>query len=417
MVTPLTDVTRGDSGNKAGALAQLLKAGFPVPDGFVVPAHDLASNSPEINCEVRGRIEEELSRLGDPLVAVRSSAADEDSVGASAAGMYESVLGAHGPDDVIEAIAVCRSSAASSQVTDYRRRHGRPEGQTGGMTVLVQILINADVSGVMFTPTGPGQETRIESSWGLGLSVVGGGVTPDVFEVGPDGRVRARVAAKSLRSDSVEGFGGVGTTAVPHEEQTTRSLNDADAAELAALGARVAAFLGGPQDIEWAMADGEVWIVQARPVTAPVPALPGWNNSPGPHGGKGAGLSTFARRTAAESDHAGAHADEQPETLFGTPGASGITTARARIVSGPSAFADVRPGELVVCPFTDPAWTPLLSIAAGVVTEVGGALSHAAIVAREYGVPVVLGVPEARERITDGDFVTIDGTRGTVTMH
>src|SRR5690606_26271161 len=98
------------------------------------------------------------------------------------------------------------------------------------------------------------------------------------------------------------------------------------------------------------------------------------------------------------------------------PGAGGVVTAPARIVRGPADFAAVRRGDIVICPFTDPAWMPLFSIAAGVVTETGGALSHAAIVAREYGIPAVLGVVDATTRIEDGSRVTLDGGAGTVSV-
>jgi pyruvate,water dikinase len=101
--------------------------------------------------------------------------------------------------------------------------------------------------------------------------------------------------------------------------------------------------------------------------------------------------------------------------LTGTPASHGIVTGTARIVRGPADFPRVRPGDILVCPFTDPAWTPLLRIAAGVVTETGGVLSHAAIVARELRIPAVLGIPDATTTIHDDTLVTINGTTGTVT--
>lgn len=105
-----------------------------------------------------------------------------------------------------------------------------------------------------------------------------------------------------------------------------------------------------------------------------------------------------------------------PATRFtGTPGSRGVATGPARIVRGPDDFARVRPGDILVCPFTDPAWTPLLQIAIGVVTETGGVLSHAAIVARELAIPAVLGVREITSTLDDNTAITIDGSAGTVT--
>ena len=103
--------------------------------------------------------------------------------------------------------------------------------------------------------------------------------------------------------------------------------------------------------------------------------------------------------------------------LSGTPGSSGAVTGPVRIVRGSTDFPAVRPGDIIVCPYTDPAWVPLLRLAVGVVTETGGVLSHAAIIARERRVPAVVGVTSAMSRLVDGARVTIDGHSGTVTQH
>lgn len=168
--------------------------------------------------------------------------------------------------------------------------------------------------------------------------------------------------------------------------RSAAALDDVTAIRLAGLGRRIATVFGGPQDIEWAVADGRIWIVQARPVTA---ALPLFSGAP-------TGAPTGA--------------------LAGTPGSRGTATGAARIVRGPADFARVRPGDILVCPFTDPAWTPLLRVVAGVVTETGGVLSHAAIVAREQSIPAILGIRDATRDIHDGALITIDGSTGLVTI-
>lgn len=394
----LSDSHDGRSGGKARSLARLLRAGFPVPDGFVFYVDADRSFASQFDDTVRDRIDLELSRLGDPAVAVRSSAADEDKADASAAGMYDTFLGVRGTDEVCAAIVSCARSADSVRIRDYRRRGGGAEDPATVMSVLVQVLIEAEVSGVMFTPRRVNEPTRIESSWGLGLSVVNGGLTPDSYEVGPAGAITATLGIKKVRTDAVDEQNGTTTTSVANELQTVRTLSDEALLGLESLGARVSAVFGGPQDIEWAIADGTIWIVQSRPVTAVLPPLPGT----GPVMDSGPVVNSVLLPAA---------------TLDGTPGSHGVVTAPARIVSGLSAFSDVKPGEVVICSFTDPSWTPLFSIAAGVITEVGGALSHAAIVAREYGIPAVLGVTSARVRIANGDLITIDGTAGTITMH
>ncbi|MFI7054785.1 PEP/pyruvate-binding domain-containing protein [Streptosporangium canum] len=411
MIVPLMEAVTDTCGGKAGALGALLRAGLPVPDGFVVPfaayldaardldlarsagaADDLDAARRMIEARpVRATVIDALGRaldeLGDPPVAVRSSAADEDTGQASAAGRYESFLAVHGVSEVADAVRACWASLFSPRAIDYRGACGRdgPPSDDLGMAVIVQRHLDAEVSGVMFTPADPDGATGIEASWGLGPSVVGGTVTPDAYRVAEDGSVTRTVADKRTRLDRH------GTQLVirdvPTRAREQPAIDDATATRLAELGKEIAAVFGGPQDIEWAVVDGRTWILQARPVTAapPPPSSPSIAS------------------------------DAPAATLTGTPGSRGTVTGTARVVRGPGDFARVHPGDILVCPFTDPAWTPLLRIAAGVVTETGGVLSHAAIVAREHAIPAVLGIPNATSRLHDDTVITIDGTTGTVT--
>ncbi|MGC2939763.1 MULTISPECIES: PEP/pyruvate-binding domain-containing protein [unclassified Brevibacterium] len=383
MLTVLAEATRKESGAKAAALGALLRAGFSVPDGFVVSGSG-QSTGPAAETALRESVVRALEGSGDPVVAVRSSALDEDTVAASAAGQYESVIGVKGPDEVCRAIATCRASAHSMRAVEYRSRTGHLKSRSAEMAVILQPVIEADVSGVLFTPRAPGEPTRFEASWGLGLSVVAGEVTPDAYEVKSDGSIACSVGSKRTRIDLDHEWGRTVTSAVDADRQASRTLDDATAAALAELGEQIAEVVGEPQDVEWAIADGTVWILQSRPITAALPA---------------------ARHHTAS---------EQAGSLSGTPGSHGTVTAEARVVHGPSDFTSVRRGEILVCPFTDPAWTPLFGIAAGVITETGGALSHAAIVSREYGLPAVLGITDATRRIASGDRITMNGSVGTV---
>lgn len=385
MLIRLSAATRENSGGKAGILGALLREGLPVPDGFVVFSDDQLSD-PVAERSLRDAVAGELARLGDPVVAVRSSAGNEDTAEASAAGQYESIIGVRGIEQVRQAIAECRASARTARIAHYwTRTSDTGSSSMPEMAVLVQPVIAAESSGVMFTPQQPGGPTRIEASWGLGLSVVGGAVTPDTYEVAADGAISCTVGSKHTRIDLNQEHGGVTTSPVAADRQAARVLDDATVTELVALGGRIAGILERPQDIEWAIADGAVWILQARPITADVPA----NCIP---------------------------ASPERAALTGTPGSHGTVTATARIVRSPSEFPTVQAGEIVVCPYTAPAWTPLFTIAAGVVTETGGALSHAAIVAREYGLPAVLGVADATTRIENGARIALDGTAGTITV-
>ncbi|MFE4463481.1 PEP/pyruvate-binding domain-containing protein [Oerskovia sp. NPDC056781] len=410
MLVPLQEAARATCGGKATALGALLRAGLPVPDGFVVPfdAHQAALPDDVL----RDALAPALHALGSPPVAVRSSAAGEDTTQASAAGQHESVLAVQGPDDVARAVRTCWASLHSPRAVDYRAgleggTHGEAGGATGdragsasdepAMAVLVQRLVDAEVSGVMFATDSPGGTTVIEASWGLGPSVVGGAVTPDTYRVaahGTLGRRAVRVASRDV-ADKRTRLDRDGTRLVtrdvPPDHRRRPTLDDATTLRLARLGWRAADLLGGPQDVEWALADGTLWIVQARPVTASLPA-------------PSTDVAGSAPRLGDRS------------LLRGTAGSIGVATGPARVVRGPADFSRVSPGDVLVCPVTDPAWTPLLRLAAGVVTETGGALSHAAIVARERRIPAVLGVAGATGLIAEGSLLTVDGEAGTVAV-
>ncbi|MFI0424264.1 PEP/pyruvate-binding domain-containing protein [Spongiactinospora sp. 9N601] len=524
MFVSLISAVAGECGGKAGALGALLRAGVPVPDGFVVPFAAYRAVVRELNDPDAARraiesrpldpaVVKELARaldgLGDPPVAVRSSASDEDTGQVSAAGQHESILAVRGAADVADAVRACWASLLAPRALAYRDAsgHGRPSGEFA-MAVIVQRQVDADVSGVMFTPAGPDDGTMIEASWGLGPSVVGGTVTPDAYRVAGDGSVEQTIAPKRTRLD--RHGGRLVTRDVPVPDRDRPALDTATAVRLAELGREIATVRGGPQDIEWAIADGRVWILQARPITAVLPPrAPGEaqaapTGSPGSHGtgtapithdpgethaaltgtpgSYGTGTEVIARSpgeaqatlTETPSSHGTATGTapiirspgetqatltetpgsrgtgsapiirspgegqatltetpgsrgtgsapiirspgEAQAALTGTPGSRGTVAGTARIVRGPGDFGRVRPGDILVCPFTDPAWTPLLRVAAGVVTEVGGVLSHAAIVARELGIPAVLGVEGATSRLHDGVAVTLDGTSGTITV-
>ncbi|WP_166979770.1 PEP/pyruvate-binding domain-containing protein [Paramicrobacterium fandaimingii] len=373
-------------GAKAAALGTMLRAGLPVPDGFVLTfdEYGTAHTGPYPNA-LRDEVERAYARLGCPVVAVRSSASGEDSEHASAAGTYESVLGVRGVDALAAAIHRCWDSLHSPRAVAYQQAADRePSAERPAMAVIVQRMVDADASGVLFTPAKLGGMTLIESSWGLGPSVAEGRVTPDRFHVGGDGAIQMHLGDKRTRLDMSDQQLVSRDVDDPHRGAPT--LDDEQMWKLVRLGAEIAELLGGPQDIEWAIAGARSWIVQARPVTVAPPASFNPTDAPTP-------------------------------VLTGAAASTGSATGTARIVRGPQDFSRVTRGDILVCPSTDPSWTPLLGIAGGVVTERGGSLAHAAIVARELGIPAVLGVTNATSLLTDGSIITIDGDLGTVVEH
>jgi pyruvate,water dikinase len=369
VIVPLVDAGP-DCGRKASALGVLSRAGLPVPDGFVVT--DPAVDAPALAAHLR--------RLGAGPVAVRSSGLAEDADTASFAGQLETVLGARGLDSVRAAIRLCAVSAGTERARGYRA-HLDAAGEDR-VPVIVQALVEADRAGVLFTrdPRDGADAVLINASWGLGESVVSGAVVPDTIVV--TDTVQVAVGTKETRLDLADG--GLVRSPVPAADRARACLSPDEVTRLVALGRRSEALFGRPLDVEWAARDGRFWLVQARPITTRLaPSAPA--GQPG------------------------------PALVTGVPSSPGRAVGPARLVHTVDDFSRVRRGDVLVCRTTDPAWTPLFRLAAGVVTETGGILCHAAIVAREYGIPAVVGATGAMTRITDGVHVTVDGTTGTIT--
>ncbi len=305
-------------GGKSAGLGELLSAGIPVPPGFAlgisayvefmqaaaleaqtadalagVPVDDVeaitaasqtieaaieAAAVPEaIEAEVAAQYDELARRTGvpEPPVAVRSSAVGEDSLDATFAGLQETYLWVRGAGSVCAAVRSCWASLYSAPAITYRAQLASPPRAAMGVTV--QQMVDAVVSGVMFTcnpVSGDPSMVAIDASWGLGLAVVGGEVTPDEFLVSKvTGEVvRERISSKQVQYVAATDGRGTARVPVPEAQRDARCLDERQLAELVALGRRVQDHLGSHQDIEWAIARSpgqseRLFVVQSRPVT------------------------------------------------------------------------------------------------------------------------------------------------------
>jgi phosphohistidine swiveling domain-containing protein len=305
-----TEIGAGDletAGGKGANLGELTRAGLPVPPGFVVttaaydafvaanglataiadaagrpPDDDPAgfeSASAEIGAlfragklppEIAEAVEAARADLGADAVAVRSSATAEDLAGASFAGQQDTYLDIRGAAAVRAAVVDCWASLWTARAMAYRRRQGiAPDAVS--LAVVVQAMVEAESSGVMFTANpanGRRDQVAVSAAWGLGESVVGGTVSPDDLVLDKaTGAVLSRLVADKTEM-TVSTGAGAATRPVPVERRRAAVLDDAAAAELARLGARIEEHYGTPQDIEWARAGGRTYVVQSRPITA-----------------------------------------------------------------------------------------------------------------------------------------------------
>jgi len=273
LVQKLIDCTDAQlAGGKAAALADLLRAGFPVPEGFVITTRALAQahggGKFELPANVARAVLQAYREMGAGSVAVRSSGTAEDSRALSMAGQYRTILNVEGEDAVLTAIRECASGIDAERVQSYLAKHGMRAAEIA-LAVLVQRLVPAGVAGVAFSVnprTGASDEILIEAAPGLGEAVVSGLVQPDTVTIEREtGAVKeATVADKKLWLPP----GATGPEETPPQLRSAPSLDAGALEQLRRLTVRLEQHFGCPQDVEWAIHDGSLYVLQSRPVTA-----------------------------------------------------------------------------------------------------------------------------------------------------
>lgn len=420
------------AGGKGANLGELTGAGFPVPPGFVItaPAYVqaieesgaraalrslLASLDPD-DAESVARVgagcrqalaatrpPEKLARaivdayhqLGERVpVAVRSSGTSEDTGATSFAGMNATFTNAIGAEEVLARVVDCWASLYGDRSIVYRATEHATEEPT--IAVIVQQMVPSDRSGVLFTvdpASGDQRHLVVEAVFGQGEAIVSGRVEPDTYvvdRVGP-AIVSSRIGTKAVEITR-DDVGHDREASLSADRARQRVLGDDQVLALARLGLAVEAHYGSPQDIEWAMAGGTVWLVQSRPIT------------------------TLDRRDATAppaGDAAPAHAGRI--LVSGLGASAGTVSGAVRVLASPDEGARLAPGEVLVAAMTSPDWVPAMRRAAALVTDGGGITCHAAIVSRELRIPCVVGTRSATTVLRDGEVVTVDGAAGIVT--
>lgn len=414
-----------EAGGKGANMGELVAAGLPVPPGFVLMRSsylasmeaggvdtelaalhrealaqvDSAARLAELcqrmralvakasmSRDVREQLLEAYHALGtNCIVAVRSSATGEDGRDASFAGMNRTVTNVTGDAALLEAVTTCWASLFSPRVITYRASRGFVTDPA--MAVVVQEMIASEQSGVAFTTdpsTGEREHIVIEAALGLGEVVVSGKVQPDTYVV--DKRtlkvVDAKVGHQAFKIERGPDGRDI-TVELDPALAEARVLDDTTLRRISELVIAVEAHHGCPQDVEWAIASGKTWLVQARPIT------------------------TLDTNTPDEPE-------TTPVLVRGLPAAPGSACGKVRVLHTPAEGNRLVDNEILVAPMTNPDWLPTIRRAAALVTETGGMTCHAAIVARELRVPCVVGARSATTVLRDGQTVTVDGSRGNV---
>ena len=424
-------------GGKGANLGEMIGVGLPVPPAFVVSAPafhafltgagvadklfaDLAKLDVEDSKALReaseaaravvlkSKMPESLEKkvreayrslaksegVAEPLVAVRSSATAEDLPEASFAGQQDTYLNIRGEDALLEHVQKCWASLYTPRAIYYRVKHDFPHEKVA-IAVVVQVMVDAAKAGVMFTkhPSTGADVSLIEAAWGLGEGVVSGNVTPDTYEVAPDGKVvNERVSSKETMYVRGKNDRTV-VEPVPADMRAKRVLSADELKQLAKLGRAIEKHYGTPQDIEWAIdKQGRLNVLQARPITT----LPG---------GSGGGAK---RSAGAGSQGAG------KQLLSGLGASPGVAVGKVALITNVEELEKCGQGDILVTTMTTPDMVPAMRRAAAIVTDEGGMTCHAAIVSRELGVPAVVGTKKGTKTLQDGAVITVDGEKGTV---
>ena len=358
----------------------------------------------DLDQEIRTFYANMMAQSGGAIsVAVRSSATAEDLPDASFAGQQETFLNVEGIEDVLEKIKEVFASLYNDRAISYRVHKGFAHADVA-LSAGIQRMVRSDkgAAGVMFTldtESGFDQVVFITSSYGLGETVVQGAVNPDEFFVfkptlqsGKYPIIRRQIGSKLIKMEfdlNKESGKSVRIVDVPAEQRNRYSLNDDDVIELARYAMIIEKHYGRPMDIEWGKdgVDGKLYILQARPETV---------NS---------------------------QKDAEVQLRYKLKGNSAVLTqgraigqkigsGRVRVINDSAEMDSVKAGDVLVTDMTDPNWEPVMKRAAAIVTNRGGRTCHAAIIARELGIPAVVGCGDATDQLKDGMFVTVSCSEG-----
>jgi pyruvate, water dikinase len=422
LIFPMTAAAALDAdrvGPKSANLASAGRAGLPIPDGFCVDsaAYRRQLTSLGLNLSIqratsdaglmaarRQAIEVRLALQSRPIVAeilepllaswqalvarsdgaasvVRSSSLVEDRFGSSFAGQFESYLGLETEADFLTAVRACWAALWSPRILRSMLNHDASPAQTA-MGVLVQPLVAARASGGGLSRTADG-EMLLSATWGLGSAIAQGEVVPDRYMLSRDGTLLSEQPGRKDHSVRCQHHHGGGTQQLNGAIVSRMCLSNQQASELAGYLRKAEEVMGRPVEIEWALDDSGFKLLQSRPLPLQPAHVPDeiWLHHPRVHG---------------------------------QPAGVGWGTGRSCVVTCECELSRVGLGDVLVTKVAGPALGRILTRVAGIVAELGGSTSHLASLARERGIPMVLGVHNATQRIPDGKHVAVDGVAGVV---
>jgi len=361
-----------------GELAEAIKEAYDVLD---IDKNDIS--------EARGGALEILQNSKEPpFVAVRSSATAEDLADASFAGQQDTFLNVKGNRSLISKVRSCFASLFTARATYYRAKKGFKHEDTY-LAVVVQKMIDSDKSGVIFSknPVGSDENILMEAVWGLGEGIVSGRIKPDQYIISSD-MENFKILDQKISNKKVaitrDSSGRNGIVKLSEERSKQQVLSNYEIKRLAQYAINLEEHYKKPQDIEFAIENKEIYIVQSRPIT------------------------TLGKKPVSSGEIEG------EVLLSGLAASPGVASGTVRIVKDMSDLKKIKKGDILVTKMTNPDMVVTMQKASGIVTDEGGTTSHAAIVSREMGIPAIVGTGEATEKLEDGQVITVDGNSGRV---
>jgi pyruvate,water dikinase len=416
-------------GGKGASLGEMASIGLPVPRAFVVTAQafrrflvesgldrkiftmsdhlDVENNEAlektadsikalvlkaKMPAAIKDEIRAAYKKMSDNpmIVAVRSSATAEDLPDASFAGQQETYLNIKGEGALLSAVQKCWASLYGARAIYYRAKQGFDD-RTVNIAVVVQQLVRSEKSGVMFTshPITGEPLTIIEGSWGLGEAIVSGSVSPDKYVFNQQGeQIAERMVAEKKIEIIPDGDNGTKTIEITGTRRNAQVLSDDEVTKLATYGKIAENHYGVPQDVEWGIVAGTIYILQSRPIT------------------------TIGNKKEAKG--MSGQKKEAKIILQGQGAAPGTAAGKVVIIRDVKDTGAVKGGDILVTRMTNPDMVPAMRKVAAIVTDEGGMTCHAAIVSRELGTPAVVGTKTATQVLKNGQIITVDGEMGLI---
>lgn len=436
LVVDFKDIDKDDLalvGGKGANLGEMTKAGFPVPPGFAVtvPSYNLflsendlsskiynilavtdvndptqldsaskkiqkliiGSRFPEsVFKEVNKSYKKLSGRFSSALVAVRSSATAEDLPGMSFAGQQATYLNIKGEANLQIAIRDCWASLFTPRAIYYRVQN-KIRHEKVGISVIVQKMVQSEVSGIMFSidpVTNLKDRIVIDAVWGLGEMIVQGSYIPDHYVVQKETFAILSKEANFQEKLLTMKNGKTEEIEVDKKLKDKVKLTDEDIVALAKIGQKLQQHYYFPQDTEWAKEKGKLYIVQTRPIT------------------------TIQNVNIKNKKDNQVESQTIAPILKGIPASPGIGSGIVKILKSPKEIDRIDKGDVLVAPMTSPDYVPAMKKASAIITNEGGMTSHAAIVSREMGTPCVVGTKTATKDLKEGDLVTVNGKTGEI---